>query len=77
LAELRGCPLPDRDKDGLLDKDDACPDVAGPIENKGCPYNDQDNDGIPDKDDRCPTLKGVPENNGCPAIKEEVQAKLR
>jgi outer membrane protein OmpA-like peptidoglycan-associated protein len=29
--------LPDRDGDGVPDKFDRCPDVAGPIENQGCP----------------------------------------
>ena len=29
--------LPDRDGDGVPDKFDKCPDVAGPIENQGCP----------------------------------------
>jgi outer membrane protein OmpA-like peptidoglycan-associated protein len=30
-------PESDRDNDGTLDKDDLCPDVAGPISNHGCP----------------------------------------
>jgi hypothetical protein len=41
-----GCPA-DTDKDGILDADDKCPDVAGPAEFKGCP--DSDGDGIQDK----------------------------
>ena len=41
----------DRDKDGVLDKDDLCPDVPGPKENDGCPWPDTDGDGILDKDD--------------------------
>src|SRR5690606_23989072 len=32
-----GCPYQDRDGDGVLDKDDQCPDVAGTVANKGCP----------------------------------------
>lgn len=28
----------DRDKDGVTDCEDACPDVAGPVANKGCPW---------------------------------------
>jgi hypothetical protein len=32
-----GCPWPDTDKDGVYDKDDMCPTVAGPASNKGCP----------------------------------------
>ena len=54
----------DTDKDGIPDKDDACPDVAGPKEFNGCP--DTDGDGIPDKDDACPQVKGLKEFNGCP-----------
>ena len=47
----------DTDKDGIPDKDDACPDVAGPKEFNGCP--DTDGDGIPDKDDACPDVAGL------------------
>ena len=54
----------DTDKDGIPDKDDACPDVAGPKEFNGCP--DTDGDGIPDKDDACPEVAGLKEFNGCP-----------
>lgn len=56
----------DTDGDGILDKNDQCPDVAGPKENKGCPYKDSDNDGVLDKDDNCPTVRGYKENFGCP-----------
>ena len=61
----------DRDKDGVLDKDDLCPDVPGPKENDGCPWPDTDGDGILDKDDACPTVPGLPEYNGCPKPAEE------
>ena len=54
----------DRDKDGILDKDDRCPDTPGLAEFKGCP--DTDGDGIPDIDDACPDVAGPVENNGCP-----------
>ena len=54
----------DTDKDGIPDKDDACPEVAGPKEFNGCP--DTDGDGIPDKDDACPDVAGLKEFNGCP-----------
>ena len=54
----------DSDKDGIADKDDACPDVAGLKEFNGCP--DTDGDGVADKDDKCPNEKGPKENNGCP-----------
>ena len=54
----------DSDKDGIADKDDACPDVAGLKEFNGCP--DTDGDGIQDKDDECPEVAGLKEFNGCP-----------
>lgn len=54
----------DRDKDGILDKDDRCPDTPGLAEFQGCP--DTDGDGIPDIDDQCPDVAGPMENNGCP-----------
>ncbi len=54
----------DRDKDGIPDKEDACPDTPGLPEFQGCP--DTDGDGIPDKDDACPDVAGPKENNGCP-----------
>ncbi|MHA6726864.1 OmpA family protein [Chryseobacterium sp. A301] len=54
----------DRDKDGILDKDDLCPDEAGLPEFQGCP--DTDGDGVPDKDDQCPDVAGPADNNGCP-----------
>lgn len=54
----------DRDGDGVLDKDDLCPDTPGLPEFQGCP--DTDGDGIPDKDDQCPDVAGPAENNGCP-----------
>ena len=58
----------DRDKDGILDKDDACPDTPGIAsdnpEFNGCP--DTDGDGVFDKVDQCPDVAGPAENNGCP-----------
>jgi outer membrane protein OmpA-like peptidoglycan-associated protein len=33
--------IKDTDGDGVSDKKDDCPDVAGPIENKGCPSEDK------------------------------------
>ncbi len=57
---------PDRDGDGIIDKDDKCPDTPGVIEYDGCPIPDTDGDGINDKEDKCPTVKGVREYQGCP-----------
>lgn len=56
----------DTDGDGVIDKEDACRKVAGPIENKGCPWPDSDGDKVFDKDDACPDVKGPVENKGCP-----------
>ncbi|HTQ03400.1 MAG TPA: OmpA family protein [Polyangiaceae bacterium] len=66
----------DRDHDGIVDADDACPDTPGiksddPKKN-GCP--DRDKDGIFDGDDACPDEPGVanddPKKNGCPADRD-------
>lgn len=54
----------DRDKDGILDKDDKCPDTPGLPEFNGCP--DTDGDGLSDDVDKCPNQAGPKENNGCP-----------
>jgi len=53
----------DVDGDGIYDKDDACPEVAGLEEFKGCP--DTDGDGIEDAKDACPEVPGTVEFNGC------------
>lgn len=53
----------DTDGDGIYDKYDACPEVAGLEEFKGCP--DTDGDGIEDAKDDCPEVPGLPEYNGC------------
>ncbi|MFD2724882.1 OmpA family protein [Hyunsoonleella rubra] len=54
----------DTDGDGIYDKDDACPDVAGLPAFNGCP--DTDGDGIEDSKDDCPNEAGPAEFNGCP-----------
>ena len=54
----------DTDGDGIYDKQDACPDVAGLAEFNGCP--DADGDGIKDSDDACPNTPGLAAMNGCP-----------
>jgi hypothetical protein len=73
----------DRDRDGVIDSEDACPDEAGlavsdPSKN-GCPEDgfepaapvDGDGDGVLDADDACPDQLGDPSEdprkNGCPA----------
>jgi len=54
----------DTDGDGIYDKNDACPDVAGLEAFNGCP--DTDGDGIQDSEDACPNVAGLAEFNGCP-----------
>ena len=70
----RAKPAGDRDRDGILDAVDACPDVAGiattdPASN-GCPRRDRDHDTIFDDEDACPEVAGRrtadPKTNGCP-----------
>jgi outer membrane protein OmpA-like peptidoglycan-associated protein len=64
----------DRDKDGIRDADDACPDVPGvrsdDPKKHGCPKSDRDKDGIWDDEDACPDQPGLrsedPKKNGCP-----------
>lgn len=64
----------DRDRDGIFDDEDACPELPGPRssnpEENGCPIRDRDRDGILDDVDACPDLYGVanedPTKNGCP-----------
>ncbi len=57
-------PQTDRDGDGILDINDACPDVPGKREFVGCP--DTDEDGIPDDHDNCPQEAGAKVFAGCP-----------
>ena len=54
----------DKDKDGIPDNKDDCPDTPGLPEFKGCP--DTDGDKIMDKNDSCVTVAGPIETNGCP-----------
>jgi outer membrane protein OmpA-like peptidoglycan-associated protein len=72
---MNGCP--DADGDGVADKDDKCPTVAGAKDNAGCPWPDTDGDGVADKDDKCPTVAGTVANNGCPEISQESIKKMK
>ncbi len=63
----------DKDGDTVLDKDDKCPSLPGPVENQGCPVEapkDRDGDGILDSVDQCidqPEDKdGFQDEDGCP-----------
>jgi outer membrane protein OmpA-like peptidoglycan-associated protein len=57
---------PDRDKDGVYDDIDKCPDQPGYARYNGCPIPDTDGDGINDEMDSCKTVPGVARYNGCP-----------
>jgi outer membrane protein OmpA-like peptidoglycan-associated protein len=67
----------DRDNDGIVDSQDACPDEPGlksddPKKN-GCPApKDTDGDGVADTEDACPDQAGEknddPKKNGCPSV---------
>lgn len=54
----------DRDKDGILDLTDKCPDVPGVASAMGCP--DRDGDTVTDSDDKCPDVAGIVSLMGCP-----------
>lgn len=62
----------DRDRDGVSDAKDACPDAPGPKTDNpkttGCP-TDRDGDGVPDAQDACPDTPGPeatnPATSGC------------
>jgi OOP family OmpA-OmpF porin len=65
----------DRDGDGVLDGEDACPEVSGirtdDPKTNGCPApTDRDGDGVFDAEDACPDSPGQktddPKTNGCP-----------
>ena len=63
----------DDDNDGVLNNDDACPNVPAPpnddADRDGC-LDDSDNDGVANKDDACPYLAAPPtddqDRDGCP-----------
>lgn len=52
----------DNDNDGIINKEDNCPNVFGLAMFNGCP--DTDKDGIMDQEDNCPDIAGT--LNGCP-----------
>jgi outer membrane protein OmpA-like peptidoglycan-associated protein len=71
----------DRDKDGIRDSKDKCPDdpedYDGYMDSDGCPDSDNDNDGIPDAVDKCPNdpedKDGFEDDDGCPEGGEPVK----
>lgn len=70
-VDVNGCAI-DRDKDGIPDHQDYCPNdtlsaISAGITKRGCPLQ-SDGDGTPDYRDKCPgTLRGVSTDRfGCP-----------
>lgn len=66
----------DSDGDGMLDRLDACPQIAGipSMERAGCPQpaaRDRDGDGSPDARDRCPAQAGAAAAHGCALMRDE------
>jgi outer membrane protein OmpA-like peptidoglycan-associated protein len=69
----------DTDGDGVLDRDDKCPnepeDRDGFEDADGCPDPDNDHDGIPDKLDKCPNepedFDGHEDADGCPDLDDD------
>jgi outer membrane protein OmpA-like peptidoglycan-associated protein len=80
LSKVPAKPVPalpppiDRDQDGLLDRDDGCPEVAEDVDGfedtDGCPELDNDRDGVLDASDACPDQAedrdGLDDEDGCP-----------
>jgi len=64
----------DRDRDGVTDLEDRCPDQPGPAELDGCP--DRDDDEIPDVEDKCPDQPGPAKNDGCPPPPEQPAVEI-
>ena len=67
---------PDRDKDGIPNEKDKCPDDPedkdGFQDEDGCPDLDNDGDGLADKIDKCPNeaedKDGFQDEDGCPDL---------
>jgi outer membrane protein OmpA-like peptidoglycan-associated protein len=74
----------DRDRDGILDDVDRCPDTPedkdGFQDTDGCPDLDNDADGIPDTADKCPNVPedrdGFEDADGCPELDNDKDGLL-
>jgi OmpA-OmpF porin, OOP family len=80
VGGLRYAPLGrDADHDGILDRDDKCPNVPEDLDSfedtDGCPELDNDRDGIPDAQDRCRDTAedkdGFQDEDGCPDLDDD------
>jgi outer membrane protein OmpA-like peptidoglycan-associated protein len=74
----------DRDRDGIFDDVDRCPDTPedkdGFQDSDGCPDLDNDADGIPDTADKCPNTPedrdGFEDADGCPELDNDKDGLL-
>jgi len=74
LGVMYNAEVQDRDRDGLNDSADGCPedaeDMDGFEDSDGCPEIDNDQDGIADAQDKCPSaaedVDGFEDKDGCP-----------
>lgn len=74
----------DKDKDGIFDFVDQCPDEAEDFDEfedeNGCPDYDNDGDGIADVDDNCPLraedADGFRDKDGCPDESTQVLVRV-
>ena len=65
----------DRDGDAVINRDDACPTIAGiaAAPQPGCPHasaGDRDGDGQPDRIDLCPNQAGSAAADGCAILQD-------
>lgn len=65
-VRIFNCKPKDMDGDGIVDKDDKCPEVFGFERYAGCPIPDTDMDGVNDEMDKCVTVAGLAKYDGCP-----------
>lgn len=74
----------DRDRDGILDDADRCPDTPEDKDDfqdlDGCPDLDNDADSIPDAGDKCPNVPedrdGFEDQDGCPELDNDKDGLL-
>jgi outer membrane protein OmpA-like peptidoglycan-associated protein len=75
---------PDRDRDGISNRDDECPDDPEDKDDfedeDGCPDLDNDKDNVPDDSDRCPMdpedRDGFEDEDGCPEVDNDQDGLL-
>lgn len=75
---------PDRDRDGIVNREDGCPDRPEDIDGfedlDGCPELDNDRDGLVDTEDACPIEAEDPDGfedlDGCPDVDNDADTVL-